>query len=130
MDSQQYYMEQRIIDSFIDGAKPVFEAAVVMAAKYAKGCGRNTVTSTDMEYGMKYSVCNVAGNITESLFPHVYNDDDDDEEEEEEEEDEFTRYEGEDEFLQAMNTAYDNWHKWNPTSPLEKALYDSISKTM
>ena len=126
--------ETNIIDAFIEATKPVFEMSIVFASMYANACGRNTVTSTDMHYGLCYSIRNITGEHNGSLFPEAYDSQEDDEEEEEEEEvddescDDFTIYNGTNETILAMNNAVDSWDEWEPTSPLEIHLYNAVSQ--
>ena len=46
---------------------PVLESSAVLAAHYAKACGRNTVVSQDMRIGMMYAARNVLGKQTGTL---------------------------------------------------------------
>jgi hypothetical protein len=109
--------------------KPVMEMAVYAAAKYANACNRNTVTAMDMEYGMKYATMNFVGKQIGSYFPpEVYESESEDEEEYESEEDEFTRYQGSDENIQAMNSAYDSWDSWVPENIAEIMIKRSIDE--
>lgn len=113
----------------MDIITPVIESAVVMAAEYAKACGRDYIHSKDMEYAMKFAAMNITGKHIGTLFPE-HSDDDQEEEPEldvvEESPEDFTRYEGDSEILQAVNSAYDNWAEWEPTNPIEKILKSSI----
>jgi len=106
---------------------PVLESSVVLAAHYCKQSGRSCVTAQDMEYGMKFAARNVLGQITESMFPEIYEDSDSDESFEESE-DEFTRYTGEDTWCLRMNEAKDTWEAWEPENPAERMLKDAIDK--
>lgn len=125
-----------MISSAIDIFKPVMEMAVYSAAKYANACNRNTVTATDMEYGMKYATMNFVGKQVGSYFPEEMYDDDGESEsgsETESEEDDFTRYEGSDESILAINAAYDAWDEWVPEIPAEiliKRAIDEKAKAM
>ena len=64
------------MDEFINSAveiiKPVMESATVLAAHYAKACGRDVVLSQDMHLGMMYAARNVTGRQVGSLFPEIY----------------------------------------------------------
>ena len=115
-------MEEAAIDIMV----PVMEISVYAAAKYANACHRNTVTSTDMEYGMKYAVMNCVGKQTGSHFDFDSEDESESESEYESDEDEFTRYEGTDELIQAMNKSYDAWGVWAPENPVEIMLKNAI----
>lgn len=104
---------------------PVIEGAMIAASHYCKGSGRDTVTATDVEYGLKYSIRNVLGNQIGSLFPDVYDSDSSDESDLEivdEAEEPFCRYEGTDPLIQKINEAYDTWDDWVPESPAEIIL--------
>ena len=107
---------------------PVLESSMILATHYCKACGRSTVTARDVEYGMKFSARNVLGQITESMFPEVYEESDSDESFEEVDEDDepFTRYTGSDEWCTRMNEAVDTWAEWEPSSPGEQMLKRAI----
>ena len=110
---------------------PVLEASIIYASHYCKTCGRNTVTSEDLEYGLKHAAMTYIGKKIGTHFPE----DESDEEEdwasivEEDEEEEFTRYEGtEDETCKQMNDSFDSWDSWEPYSPAEHAIKNAIEK--
>ena len=86
---------------------PVIESAMIVAAHYAKQCGRSTVTATDVQYGMKFAARNVPGRITQPMFPEIYDSSDSDESFEEVPDDDepFTRYTGEDDYCIRTNEA-------------------------
>jgi hypothetical protein len=109
---------------------PVMESATVLAAHYAKACGRNIVLAEDMKYGLMYSARHVAGKQIGSLFPEIYEDDEDDESvESESDEPEWFRYAGQDDDMAAkMNECYDTWSAWEPASPAERALKAAVDK--
>jgi len=112
---------------------PVMESATVLAAHYAKACGRDIVLAEDMKYGLMYSARHVAGKQIGSLFPEIYEEDEDedeeDEEDEEAEEDEWIRYAGQDDDMALkMNECYDTWVAWEPASPAERALKAAVDK--
>lgn len=119
-------------ESAVDLILPVFEAGTLLAAHYAKACGRDTVTSLDLAYGLKYAARNVAGKQTESLFPEIYDSSDSDEEDIEVVDDEddtpFSRYTGEEKLYCDMNECADTWEQWEPQNPLETALKKAIDK--
>lgn len=123
-------MEQSAVDIFL----PVMESSVVLAAHYAKACGRDCVTSQDMCYGMMYAARNITGKKLGSLFPEVYENDSSEEEEEEEEDDEeveshWARYNGTDnEHALSMNACADSWDAWEPETPAERALKNAVNK--
>lgn len=120
-------MEQTAIDIFL----PVMESSVVLAAHYAKACGRDCITSQDMCYGMMYAARNVTGKQLGSLFPEVYEEEDSGEEEEEDEDVEtnWSRYDGTDnEHALNMNACADSWDAWEPETPAERALKNAVNK--
>lgn len=120
------------MDTAIDIIVPVLEAAVIYASYYCKACGRSTITSGDMEYGMKHSAMTTVGKKIGSHFPEVW----DEEESESSEEDEyiddseepFTRYEGTEELYVSMNESVDTWDSWEPQSPAEQAIKNAVDK--
>jgi len=137
MDTSQ--IETAAMDLFL----PVMESATVLAAHYAKACGRNCVMAEDMSYGLMYAARNVTGRQVGSLYPEVWEDEESDEESgtdsdsdsdsdsdtDSEEEDPWTRYEGsEDETAQKMNECADTWSEWVPTNPAERALKNAVDK--
>jgi hypothetical protein len=108
---------------------PVMESATVLAAHYAKACGRDIVLAEDMKYGLMYSARHVAGKQIGSLFPEIYEEDEEDEEDEEAEEDEWIRYAGQDDDMALkMNECYDTWSGWEPETPAERALKAAVDK--
>lgn len=122
-------MEEQIIEAAINGIQPVMEGAVVLAAEYSKKCRRDFVTARDFDYALKYACRNFVGRHSGTLFPELENTEDpDDIDIVEETEDSFTRYEGPDELMNAVNDCYDTWEQWKPTCPLERMLCDSIKK--
>ena len=126
-------MENQIIDAAIDSFTPVMEAAVILAGEYCKACGRSTMTSVDMQYALRYSARNVTGKTQGTMFPELEEDSDEDEDEEEieevdEEDEPFTRYEGTDPQMVAINECYDTWHTWEPASMMEQMIKSSIDK--
>jgi hypothetical protein len=130
MDTSQ--IENAAMDLFL----PVMESATVLAAHYAKACGRNCIMAEDMSYGLMYAARNVTGRQVGSLYPEVYQDSDSDPSvpdssspESESPEDPWTRYEGsEDETAQKMNECADTWAQWTPTNPAERALKNAVDK--
>ncbi len=53
---------------------PVLESATVLAAHYAKACGRDTILAEDMSYGLMFAARNVLGKHVGTLYPEVYED--------------------------------------------------------
>jgi len=142
MDTSQ--IENAAMDLFL----PVMESATVLAAHYAKACGRNCIMAEDMSYGLMYAARNVTGRQVGSLYPEIYEESDEsdpsgsesdsgDEETDEsrsdsdsgDPEDPWTKYEGsEDETAQKMNECADTWAQWTPTNPAERALKNAVDK--
>jgi hypothetical protein len=119
-------MESAAIEIF----KPVFESAIVLAGHYAKACNRNSVTSQDVQYGFRYAARHVTGKQVGSLFPEIYDDSGSDSDSDElgDEDEIFTRYEGDDDMCMKMNECYDTWGAWQPETPAEQSLKNSIDK--
>ena len=123
-------MEKTAIDLFL----PVMESATVLAAHYAKACGRDCIVATDMKYGLMYAARNVAGKHLGTLYPEAYEDNDEDEEEEdsgteseEEEDPDWSEYTGtEDDMAVKMNECARTWAEWIPENPTEDALKSSV----
>jgi hypothetical protein len=126
MDTSQ--IETAAMDIFL----PVMESATVLAAHYAKACGRNCVMAEDMSYGLMYAAKNVTGRQVGSLYPEIYEDSDTESDESqsdsEGEEEPWTRYEGSDETAQKMNECADTWSTWNPINSAERALKNAVDK--
>lgn len=110
---------------------PILESTVVVATEYSKACNRSYVHSKDFEYAMKFCAMNLVGKHTGTIFPELDEDSDDETELEEVEEhaDDFTRYEGDHEVLQAVNRSYDTWDEWEPENIIESILKNSIDNS-
>jgi len=118
-----------LIKSAVDILTPVMEGSMVLAAHYAKACGRDTVTALDVKYAMRYGARNMVGKHIGTLFPELQgSDSDSDMEEVDEAEEPFTRYTGSDPQLLAVNEAHDTWDQWEPQSPVEKMLKNAIDQ--
>ena len=141
-----------ILESALDIFRPVMESATVMAAHYAKACGRDVVLQEDMRFGMMFAARYVTGRQIGSLFPEIYSesrsdssgsegsDYDPDGEDEESGSDSgwetvsdsemvWTRYEGtDDDQALKMNECADTWASWEPQNPSERALKNAIDK--
>ena len=140
-----------ILESALDIFRPVMESATVMAAHYAKACGRDVVLQEDMRFGMMFAARYVTGRQIGSLFPEIYresgSDSDSDFDEEgsdydpdgsessgswetvDDEELTWTRYEGtDDDQALKMNECADTWASWEPQNPSERALKNAIDK--
>jgi hypothetical protein len=126
MDTEM--MEKTAIDLFL----PVLESATVLAAHYAKACGRDCIVAADMKYGLMYAARNVAGKHTGSLYPEAYEEDSDSDEEEEDETEEeedpdWSEYTGtEDDMAVKMNECARTWAEWIPENPTEDALKSAV----
>ncbi len=146
-----------ILESALDIFRPVMESATVMAAHYAKACGRDVVLAEDMNMGMMFAARYVTGRQIGSLFPEIYEEggeesgtdsdsdgsdsdfDGDGEEESGTDSDgwetvsdselTWTRYQGtDDEQALKMNECADTWASWEPQNPSERALKNAIDK--
>jgi hypothetical protein len=113
--------------------RPVMESSVVLAAHYAKACGRDAITADDIMIGLMYAGRYVTGKQIGSAFPEIYegsSSDEEEEEDEDEEEDAFTRYDGTDnEMAIKMNNCFDEWDAWEPETPAEFVIKAAVNKT-
>ena len=125
-------MEAEFVSSATGLLQPILESSMIIAGHYVKACNRKTITSVDVQYGMKYAARNLVGKHVGTLFPEdedTESDDDDDSiEEVDEEEEPFVKYSGDDKFLNDVNEAADTWDTWTPTNLIETMLKDSIDK--
>ena len=122
-------IQEQIQGSALNIIQPVLEQAMVLAAGYAKACGRDILLGKDMEYAMKYCAMNEVGKKTGTYFPEIYDESDSEEEEldvVDEEDIEFERYSGREYKFVKMNIAYDNWDTWVPKNPTEHMLKNAI----
>lgn len=140
-----------ILESALDIFRPVMESATVMAAHYAKACGRDVVLQEDMRFGMMFAARYVTGRQIGSLFPEIYEDASDSQRESSGSEGSdydpdgsessgswetvsdsemvWTRYEGtDDDQALKMNECADSWDSWEPQNPSERALKNAIDK--
>jgi hypothetical protein len=138
-----------ILESALDIFRPVMESATVLAAHYAKACGRDVVLQEDMRLGMMYAARYVTGRQIGSLFPEIYQEDESDVQSRssgsdydpdgsdssgswetvDDEELVWTRYEGsDDDQAVKMNECADSWDAWEPQNPSERALKNAIDK--
>lgn len=129
-DATENLIEQ-VQDSAINIIQPIFERSMVLAAEYAKACGRDMVVGEDLEYAMKYCAMNEVGKKMGTYFPEIYEDSSGDEDEDDVEFDveeiPFTRYTGREYKFVKMNMAYDNWSTWEPKNPSELLLKNAIN---
>ncbi len=125
-------MEAEFVSSATGLLQPILESSMIIAGHYVKACNRKTITSVDVQYGMKYAARNLVGKHVGTLFPEdedTESDDDEDSiEEVDEEEEPFVKYSGDDKFLNDVNEAADTWDTWTPTNLIETMLKDSIDK--
>lgn len=138
-----------ILDSALDIFRPVMESATVLAAHYAKACGRDVVLQEDMRLGMMYAARYVTGRQIGSLFPEIYEEESDESQSDsdgsdydpddsessaswETVDDEalvWTKYDGaDDDQALKMNECADAWGAWEPQNPSERALKNAIDK--
>jgi len=128
-------MEESIHQTAFDIFVPVMESATVLAAHYAKACGRDVVLAEDMRIGLMYAARNVLGKQIGPLYPEVWESDEsgtdsDGDEESQSEDPEWVRYEGSDDIANKMNECADSWGSWVPESPAERALKDAVDKQL
>jgi hypothetical protein len=126
-----------ILESALDIFRPVMESATVLAAHYAKACGRDVVLQEDMRLGMMYAARYVTGRQVGSLFPEIYQEEESQSDSESsaswetvsDSEMVWTRYEGtEDDQALKMNECADTWDAWEPQNLSERALKNAIDK--
>ena len=120
-------MEEAALDIMI----PVLESTTILAAHYAKACGRDIILAEDMRMGLMDAARNVTGKQIGPIYPEVWDESDEEEEEETEsddEEPEWVRYEGSDEMANKMNECADTWDAWEPETPAERALKSAVDK--
>lgn len=124
-------MEESAIEIFL----PVMESATVLAAHYAKACGRDIVLAQDMNIGLMYAARNVTGKQVGTLFPEIYEESDTESDSgswETASDDEivWSRYDGtDDETAIKMNECADTWDSWEPETPAERAIKNAVEKT-
>jgi hypothetical protein len=127
-------MEESIHQTAFDIFVPVMESATVLAAHYAKACGRDVVLAEDMQLGLMYAARNVLGKQIGPLYPEVWDEDesgtDSDGDDSDQEDPEWVRYEGSDDMANKMNECADSWGSWVPESPAERALKDAVDKQL
>ena len=121
-------MEQAAIEIIT----PVLEQSVLLAADYAKACGRDAILSKDFEYAIKYCAMNTIGQKIGSHFPEIYEEDSEEESDSEDPENtlevvdenelEFTPYSGEDKKFTDVNESYERWGDWEPKTPVEEMI--------
>jgi hypothetical protein len=125
-------MEQAAIEIIT----PVLEQSVLLAADYAKACGRDAILSKDFEYAIKYCAMNTIGQKIGSHFPEIYEEDSEEESDSEDPENtlevvdenelEFTPYAGEDKKFTDVNESYERWGDWEPKTPVEEMIKNAI----
>lgn len=144
-----------ILNSALDIFRPVMESATVLAAHYAKACGRDVVLQEDMKLGMMYAARYVTGRQIGSLFPEIYEEEScsdsegsegsdydpdgsdssaswetvGDEESGPDSDPPWTKYDGtEDDQALKLNECAASWDSWEPQNPSERALKNAIDK--
>ena len=131
-----------ILESALDVFRPVMESATVMAAHYARACGRDIILAEDMNLGMMFAARYVTGRQIGSLFPEIYESEESSGSGEEESGTDsdgwetvsetelvWSRYQGtDDEQALKMNECADTWASWEPQNPSERALKNAIDK--
>jgi len=118
-------------DAAIDIMIPVLESATILAAHYARSCGRDVILAEDMRLGLMYSARNVTGKQIGPIYPEVWDEEEEEEEEDEEDDEEdpeWIRYEGSDDMANKMNECADTWDAWEPETPAERALKSAVDK--
>jgi len=127
-------MVEQYIETMTNILLPVMEKSTLLAAEYAKACGRDTIVSEDMEYAMKYCAMYKVGESIGSTMPEIYEEELTEEEMEEGEEDvdpeecpDFVRYSGTDQTFLQINEAFDRWNTWQPQNPTEHMLKNAIN---
>tara|TARA_B100001996_G_scaffold375616_1_gene355797 strand:- start:116 stop:535 length:420 start_codon:yes stop_codon:yes gene_type:complete len=124
-------MEQAAIEIIT----PVLEQSVLLAADYAKACGRDVILSKDFEYAIKYCAMNTVGQRIGSQFPEIYEDNSEDEDSEDEdtleivdetEEINFEPYSGDNKTFTDVNESYERWENWEPQTPVEEMIKNAI----
>jgi hypothetical protein len=140
-------MEEAALDIFL----PVMESATVLAAHYAKACGRDIIMAEDMRMGLMFAARNVMGKHIGSLYPEIYDESDSEEDPEfdpdasdsdsgswetvSDSELVWSRYDGTgsssgepDDMATKMNQCEDTWEDWEPETPAERALKNAVNK--
>ena len=113
---------------------PVLESAMVIAAHYAKACGRDCVLAQDVCLGLKFAARHVVGKQIGSFFPEIYQESEsesgseDSGSESEPEEPTWSRYDGPDEKLRLVNECADTWDAWEPETPAERIIKGAVEK--
>lgn len=124
-------LENQYMKSVVDILTPVIEQSVVLAAQYAKACGRDIVLPKDFEYASKYCAMHKVGQKIGSYFPEIYEDEDEDEADDieivDDDDIEFVPYSGDDELMKAITDAQAQWETWHPQSPIEEMLKNTIN---
>tara|TARA_R110002073_G_scaffold182372_1_gene340639 strand:+ start:90 stop:461 length:372 start_codon:yes stop_codon:yes gene_type:complete len=114
----------------LDLLQPVIESAVILAAKYAKESGRDTVTLMDINYAMKFCGRYITGNQIGTMFPEIYDSSDSEDEGDDdrltEDETVFTRYNGDNQIMKDVNECYDSWDNWEPDAPILVIIKNAI----
>jgi hypothetical protein len=125
-------LENQYMNTVIDIITPVIEQSVMLAAQYAKACGRDVVLGKDFEYASKFCAMYKVGQKIGSYFPEIYEDGDEEEDDDieivDDDDIEFVPYSGEDELMKAITEAQAQWENWHPQSPIEEMLKNTINR--
>ena len=124
--------EERQMDALANILMPVLEKSMLLACKYCNACGRDVVLPEDVEYAAKYCAMHTVGqDVGMSIMDDEESSDDESsiESVEAEECPVFTRYEGDDPVMNAVNQARDEWDAWEPTNPVEIMLKNAIDRS-
>lgn len=110
---------------------PVMESATVLAAHYAKACGRDVIMAEDISMGLMYAARHVTGNHSGPIFPEVWEGSSSDEDCEvvDDVDIEWTEYTGSDDMATKMNDCAATWDAWQPSNPAEHALKNAVDKS-
>lgn len=134
------------------------EKAITIGVEYAHSAGRDTLTSTDIQYALQYQAKHFLENIqneedleaklngyseeteaeaeTESeaetdTESEAETETESEAETESEEEEEFTRAEGSsDPVICEMNRCHDEWDAWIPTNTIEMIIKSAVDQTL
>lgn len=129
------FIVDRNVTALYDILLPVLEKAMILAAKYARACERNSVTARDFQYGLKHCAMHSVGESIGSILPDDESDSGSDDSGEDftyvdENDEPFTEYQGDDPLFAAVNESARKFQDWQPASPVEcmlkKAIMDKL----
>ena len=114
------------------------ELSLIVASEYIKHCNRKVITVTDIELCMKYEALRFTRNpnilCRIEKWKQIIQEEDTEEEEEdisvneEDENEEFTKSKCSCSLCQEINNIDDEYYQWEPFSPIEKAIKNTIDK--